>query len=215
MKTRCAFEQLVPILVVFLVCGCATRIPKSEITPKLYSGTEKNVAVGVIEARPYVLSGNKGPRFEGIFRDGFGMPLPGFTAPERPGEEPFAGLLSGMIKDGLSDAGANVSVVNLPAGSPVDDAWKKMSETGASRYILLRVSESNWDVGGRTPTYKYDFGLIVASKGSTVLGSKNLAGAQNLTDRTRRHPLDAFSLTYRSLIENMFSDPAIRQALGN
>jgi hypothetical protein len=120
-----------------------------------------------------------------------------------------------MIKDGLSDAGANVSVVSLPAGSPVDDAWKKMSETGASRYILLRVSESNWDVGGRTPTYKYDFGLIVASKGSTVLGSKNSAGAQNLTDRTRRHPLDAFSLTYRSLIENMFSDPAIKKALGN
>jgi len=216
MKTRFALKLLLPILGVFLVYGCATvaRVPKSEITPKLYSGTEKNVAVSVIEARPYVVSGNKGPRFEGIFRDDWGIPL-SFLAPERPGEEPFAGLLSGMIKDGLSDAGANVSVVSLPAGSPVDDAWKKMSETGASRYILLRVSESNWDVGGRTPTYKYDFGLIVASKGSTVLGSKNLAGVQNLTDRTRRHPLDTFSLTYRSFIENMFSDPAIKKALGN
>ena len=52
MKTRFAFKLLLPILVVFLVYGCATRVPKSEITPKLYSGTEKNVAVGVIEARP-------------------------------------------------------------------------------------------------------------------------------------------------------------------
>jgi hypothetical protein len=215
MKTRLAFKQLLPILVVFLVYGCTTPVPKSEITPKLYSGTEKNVAVGVIEARPYVLSGNKGPRFEGIFRDQFGIPVPPLFSPERPGKEPFVDLLSGMIKDGLSDAGAKVSVVSLPAGSSVDDPWKKMADTGASRYILMRVNESNWDDGGRSPTYKYNFGLVVAGKGGTVLGSTNLAGEQANRRAGRRDPFDTYSLSYRSLIEKMFSDPAIKQALGN
>jgi len=214
MKTWLAFKQLLPILVVFLVCGCTTPVPKSELTPKLYSGTEKNVAVGVIEARPYVVSGEKGPRFEGIMRDEFGMPIPSFFTPKRPGEERFVDLLSGMIKDGLSDAGANVSVVGLPAGSSADDAWKKMSATGASRYILMRVNESNWNDGGRSPTYKYAFRLVVAGKGGTVLGSKDLAGEE--TRRRGKHdPLDNYSLTYRRFIESMFSDPAIKQALGN
>ena len=214
MKTRLAFKQLLPILVVFLAYGCTTPVPKSELRPKLYSGTEKNVAVGVIEARPYVVSGEKGPRFEGIMRDQFGMPLPSFVTPERPGKESFVDLLSGMIKEGLSDAGANVSVVGLPAGSSADDAWKKMSGTGAGRYILLRVKESNWNDGQRSPTYRYDFGLVVAGTGGTVLGSKNLAGEQ--TERRGRHdPFDSYSLTYRKLLENMFSDPAIKQALGS
>ena len=214
MTTRLPFKQLSLILVVFLVYGCATPVPKSELTPKLYSGTEKNVAVGVIEARPYVLSGNKGPRFEGIFRDQFGMPLPAFVSAERPGKERFVDLLSGMIKDGLSDAGSNVSVVSLPGGTSADDAWKKMAETGAGRYILMRVNESNWDDGGRNPTYKYNFDLVVAGKGDTVLGSKNLAGTQT-NRRAMRDPFDTYSLTYRGLIENLFSEPAIKQALGN
>jgi hypothetical protein len=214
MTARRAFKQLFPILVVLLVYGCTTPVPKSELIPRLYSGTEKNVAVGVIEARPYVLSGNRGPRFEGIFRDQFGMPLPAFVAPDRPGKEPFVDLLSSMIKDGLSDAGSNVSVVSLPGGSSEDNAWKKMAETGASRYILMRVNESNWDDGGRSPTYKYDLALVVAGKGGTVLGSKYLSGTQS-NRRVRRDPYDTYSLTYRGLIENMFSDPAIKQALGN
>ena len=214
MKTRLAFKKLLPLMVVILVNGCATPVPKSELRPKLYSGTEKSIAVGVIEARPYVVSGEKGPRFEGIMRDEFGMPLPSFFTPKRPGEERFVDLLSGMIKDGLSDAGSNVSVVSLPAGSSPDDAWKKMSATGAGRYILMRVNESNWNDGGRSPTYKYDFVLVVGGKGGIVLGSKNLAGQQ--TNRRGKHdPFDNYSLTYRSLIESMFSDPAIKQALGN
>jgi len=214
MKTRLALKRLLPILPVFLICACAIPVPKSELTPKLYSGAEKNLAVGVIEARPYVVSGEKGPRFEGIMRDQFGMPLPSFIAPDRPGKEPFVDVLSGMIKDGLSNAGANVSVVSLPAGSSPDEAWKKMSGTGAGRYIVLRVKESNWNDGGRTPTYRYDFGLVVAGKGGTVLGAKNLAGERN-EKRERRESFDMYSLVYRSVIENLFSDPAIKQALGN
>jgi hypothetical protein len=214
MKIRFVLKQFVPILSVFLIYGCATPVPKSEITPKLYSGAEKNVAVGVIEARPYVLSGNKSAKFEGIIRGGFGIPH-SIDRPRRPAEERFVDLLAGMIKDGLSDAGANVSIVSLSAGSSVDEAWKKMSETGAGRYVLMRVNESNWDVGGRTVTYKYDFGLIVAGKGGTVLGSKNLAGEQENSPSTKYNAFDMHSVIYRGLIESMFSEPAIKRGLGN
>ena len=47
-----------------------------------------------------------------------------------------------------------------------------------------------------------------------MLGAKNLAGEQN-EKRARRDPFDMYSLIYRSVIENLFSDPAIKQALGN
>jgi hypothetical protein len=62
------------LLALFLLAGCATPVDKSEITPKLIVA-EKNLAVSVVEGRPYVLDGSKTPKFEGIVRGAFGIPM--------------------------------------------------------------------------------------------------------------------------------------------
>jgi hypothetical protein len=204
------------LLAVLLLGGCATPVEKSEITPKLYGSAEKNVALSVVEARPYVISGSKTPKFEGVIRGGFGIPHT-LNRPNRPESERFVDLLAGMVKDGLSEAGVNVTVVSLPIGVSVDDALKKMSETNAARYIVIRVAESNWDAGGLSGnfSYKYDFGVFVAGPGGLERQGKHFSANEANAASDTYNVWDMHSVRYRQIIESMFADPVIRAALQN
>ena len=203
------------LLAVLLLGGCATPVDKSEITPKLYSNADKNIALAVIEARPYVITGNKTPKFEGIVRGGFGVPLT-VDRPNRPAEERFVDYLAGMIKDGMEQAGAKVTVLAVPVNASLEDTLAKMAPTGASRYVVLRVVESNWDMGGISGmlAYKYDFSLFVAGPGKQTQG-KTLAANEANKASDKYNVFDMHSVRYREILETMFADPAIKSALQN
>jgi hypothetical protein len=214
MHTTPRVAWLFAVLSAALLAGCATPAEKSEITPKFYSSAEKNVALTVIEARPYVLSGDKTPKFEGLVRGAFGIPHT-FNRPNRPPEERFVDFLAQMIRDGLADAGTNVAIVAMPNGASLDDAWKKMSETGAARYIAIRVLESNWDVGGFTFSYKYDMGVHVAGPGSFKMQAKQFSANEQNKPSGKHNVWDMHSVRYKEILESMFADPLISQALQN
>jgi hypothetical protein len=215
--TRRPLILLAPVLLALaLLSGCATPIEKSEITPKLYASAEKTVALSVLEARPYVLTGGKTAKFEGIVRGGFGIPVT-VDRPNRPAEERFVDLLAGMVKDGLTEAGVNVNVVAMPTGASLDDALKKMSETSARRYIVIRVVESTWDAGGLSGnlSYKYDFTIFVGRPGATQPQGKTFAASEANKASDKYNVFDMHSVRYKEIIESMFADPQIRQALQN
>src|SRR5437773_2584575 len=145
---RILVKWLAPALATFLVHGCVLLPPvppKSEITPRLYSGAERTVALTVIEARTDVLSGETPPKAEGIVRAPIG---PSLVATHRkyPVGDRLVDYFAGMINDGLSEAGANVVVVSMSNGASTDEAWRRLSETVADRYIVMRVNESKWDM---------------------------------------------------------------------
>lgn len=197
-------KKLFFLLAALFLGGCATPVDKSEITPKLYSNAGKNIALAVIEARPYVVTGNKTPKFEGIVRGGFGIPV-AVDRPGRPAEERFVDYLAGMIKDGMEQAGAKVTVLAVPVNASLEDTLARMAPTGAGRYVVLRLLESNWDAGGLSGmlSYKYDFALFVAGPGGFQTQRKNFAAN------------DMHSVRYREILETMFADPVIRGALLN
>ena len=201
------------LLAALFLGGCATPVDKSEITPKLYSNADKNIALAVIEARPYVITGNKTPKFEGIVRGGFGIPV-AVDRPNRPADERFVDYLAGMIKDGMEQAGAKVTLLTVPVNAPLEDTLAKMGPTGASRYVVLRVVESNWDMGGISGmlAYKYDFSLFVAGPGRQTQG-KTLAANEANKASDKYNVFDMHSVRYREILEQMFADPAIRSAL--
>jgi hypothetical protein len=204
------------LLAAFFLGGCATPVDRSEITPKLYTSPEKSVAVSVIEARPYVLAGTKTPKYEGVVRGGFGIPMT-LDRPNRPAGERFVDMIAGMVKDGLTDAGNNVDVVAMPNGATVDDALKKMSATSARRYVVIQVLESNWDAGGLSGNfaYKYDFNLYVARPGALQPQGKSFNAQEANKASDKYNVFDMHSVRYREIIETMFADPVVRQALQN
>jgi hypothetical protein len=194
--------------------GCATPIERSDATPKLYSTPVKSIALAVLEARPYVVSGNKTPKFEGIVRGGFGIPHT-LDRPKRPAEERFVDLFAGLVKDGLTDAGTKVDIIAMPVGASVEAALMRMSEGDAARHVVIQVLESNWDAGGLSGNflYKYDFGIYVRRRGAAQPTGKHFIATESNPASDKYNVFDMHSVRYKQIIESMFADPLIRKAL--
>ena len=200
------------LLVAAQLGGCATPIEKSETTPRLYAVPEPNIALAVIEARPYVLAGSKQPWFEGHVRGVFGIPH-AIRRPKRPENERFVDYFAELVKEGLAQSGMNPTVVAVPNGASLDDAQKKLSASNAGRYVVIRVVESNWDLGSvNLNSYKYHFDMNVARPGGSWSGKIFSANEANKPS-DKYNVFDMHTLRYRNVIETMFNDPAIRQAL--
>jgi hypothetical protein len=196
--------------------GCATPIERNDATPKLYASPEKSIALTVLEARPYVVSGNKTPKFEGIVRGGFGIPHT-IDRSNRPADERFVDLLAGIVKDGLTDAGVKVDVIAMPVGASLQGTLKKMAEGSAPRYVVIQVLESNWDAGGISGNflYKYDFGVYVGRRGGDRPAGKQFFANESNRASDKYNVFDMHSVRYKEIIESMFADPVIRKALQN
>ena len=117
----------------------------------------------------------------------------------------------------VSAAAANVTVIAMPVGASFEDAWKKMSETSAARYIVIRVLESNWDAGGLSGnlSYKYEFGIHIAGPGEFKQLSKHFSAQEANPASQKYNVWDMHSVRYRQIFESMFSDPMVRAALQN
>jgi hypothetical protein len=201
-----------------LLAGCATPVPKSEITPKLYASIDNNVALAVIDARPYVLSGEKTPQYEGFIRGAFGIPTTVYR-PNRPEGERFVDQFADMVRNGLTQEGVKAAVVPIPVGASVADALATLSKTDARRYVVIHVAECNWEFGAHfaTSTWKYDFDIIVA--GPEGFQTRNKRFTEVDTSKLPRpesyNIFDNYSLHYRRAIETIFNDPLVRGALQN
>jgi hypothetical protein len=214
MQTRSLFGILALVVAVSLAGGCATPIEKGDATPKLARGAEAKVAVSVIEARTYVLSGEKTTKFEGIFRGAFGIPH-SINRPNRPADERFVDYLAEMLKDGLAGAGHDATVVKLPENASLDSAWTKLAETGAGQFIVIRVLESNWDAGGISGNfvYKYEFDLRLAGRGGPAWRGKTFVAREVNPASGTYNVFDMHTVRYKAIMESMFADPEIRSLL--
>lgn len=213
---RFAFLGFVAITT--LLAGCAAQVPKEEITPKLYASADNNLALTVIEARPYVLSGEKTPQYEGLIRGSFGIPRTVYR-PNRPEGERFVDQFAGMVRDGLAQQGVKVSLVPMPVGASHADALAALAKTGAPRYVVIHVDDCNWEFGAAsfgTSTWKYDFDVVVAGPGGFQPRNKRFTSVDASRLPNGSYTIfDNYSIFYRRAIETMFNDPTIRQALQN
>jgi hypothetical protein len=206
------------LAIVALIAGCAAPMPKSEATPKLYASVDNSVALAVIEARPYVLDGTKTPEYEGFLRGAFGIPNTVYR-PNRPEGERFVDQLAGLVRDGLAQEGVKVAVLPMPLGASVEETLVKLSQTDARRYLVIHVADCNWEFGlhGMTSTWKYNFGVTVAGPAGFQTRNKRFTDVDTskLPKADSYNVFDNYSIHYRRVIESMFDDPQIRQALQN
>lgn len=175
------------------------------------SGAGKPVALAVVDARPYVVSGHKAPNFVGLQRGGFANPFDVTTVSGKPMAEDF----QDTIATSLRRNGTDVRPVTLPPGAGGDAARAALARTGAERAILLRLNE--WKADSMvSASLIYDVRLDVLDRSGESLGGTNAAGRDVLGGNFMNgpgHANEAVPAAYRRRLEQLFADPKVVAAL--
>lgn len=155
------------------------------------SGTDK-VAVEVVDARPYVLNGERQPDFIGVQRGGFGNPFDVRTASGRP----MAAEMRDAIATALSKQGYTVVGAKHPAPRKMElrvAEWK----TDAMLHFGLR-----WDL---TLSVYDDRGVLLAKSASN--GKEEQQGA-GLPSHNSQSAARYFEMKFTQLVR----DESVRKA---
>ncbi len=209
-STRRSFCLLVTVLLV----SCATPATRSDLTPTFSGLTSSHITIGVVDSRPYVISGNKEPWFEGIMRGGFGIPYT-FNRPDRPPNETFADRIAKMLERTFTDAGSQVTVVRLARGSTQSAARGKLKPHTKDAALLIRIHDSRFDAGGFSFDYPYHFQLSVLDPEGNTLAQASVQGRDAHTPSSKYNVWDMYGVVYRDKFEQLLVKPEIQLAIAS
>ncbi len=147
-------------------------------TLNLDAATEKQVALGVQDQRPYVTSGDKSPEFVGLARAGVGIPYGIHTQSGRPLADDFATAISSA----LEAKKIKVTTVTIPYTDSRDQAIKLLQDVKAPRSLLVTITD--W----KTEMYvnaSADVGLIadVYDASGALLATNTVRDRQAISNR--------------------------------
>lgn len=155
------------------------------------SGTGK-LAVDVVDARPYVLSGDKKPDFVGLQRGGFGNPFDVRTASGRPlATEMRDAISSALTKQGFAVVGASEA---------------------APRKMELRVFDWKTDVMMKMKTV-YDLQLTVFDGNGAQLAQSKTKGEDVGTGGFESGNAVNAARTFELRFTELLRDESVRNAL--
>lgn len=118
-------------------CGSLYRINYSNIRADLkYSGS-RSVAIGVLDARPYVLSGKHNPRYVGTIRGGYGNPFDLLTQSDLQ----LADEMATTLADSLRDKGFKVLATKSAVGSDASGMLSEIGSAGAERLVVVEMKD--------------------------------------------------------------------------
>ena len=201
---------LLMLLFIFTGCAVGNQYDYAATEVSLPLAGDGELGVGVLERRPYVLDGDKGPEFVGMQRGGFGNPFDVDTA----SGNPLVDDMSTAIQNALRSSGYTVSSLEFDPSDSTAIA-SALSKSGKAKNIVLVVTEWKTDVY-MNMTLHYDLTLHVVSKDGDKLaenrdqGTEKLSGA-GFEKQNSRLAADAFE----TKVGRMFNNPDIQAALNN
>ncbi len=203
----------VVVATVFITSGCAVGVKHQyhDINPETTLHIHGNIAVGVHDRRPYVVTGDKAETFVGLTRGGYGNPFDVNTESGSPLAKDFRAAIVSLLKR----SGATVTEVEFKPSASGVDVRQFLTQTGADKSVLLTLREWKSDTYMSTALH-YDIELIVFGSKNDVLGNKTLVGKDDLGGSLVNPPAHARSAVpaaFRKKLEELFSDPNIVQAL--
>lgn len=204
-------RSLLVVLAALAASGCAVGNRHSyTMGPDLAAQGTLSVAVAAQEARPYVLSGEKGQTFSGLQRGGFGNPFDVNTESGRALADDF----SNAITSALSRRGFKATAVSVAAGAPAD-ARALAAGAGAERVALVSIVEWKSDTYQNVALH-YDLLLRVFDASGTQLATNRITGRDNLGGSAWNppaHARGAVPAAYRKKLEELFGAPDIVSSL--
>ncbi|ACS78807.1 hypothetical protein [Maridesulfovibrio salexigens] len=204
---------LICILSLVTLTGCAVgnKYDLASAVPEVSHSSNKEVALGVQDARAYVIDGDKTQDFIGLQRGGFGNPFDVTTLSGKPlAEDILNAIAAGMEKQGYK-----VSKVTIPALSKAETAISKLSAEKKSRSML--VSILNWKSDTMySVAMHYDFRATVYNESGKKLAETTLQGEDELGGSMVNPPAHAMKVVPQALEEQLtkiINSPAITDAL--
>lgn len=166
------------VFLVSLLAGCAigNKVDYRAQSVSLNTGSEKSIALGVHDQRPYVLSGNKNPQFVGIQRGGYGNPFNVSTESGGPLAQDFATSIS----NALTRSGAKVNAKAYPHSASNDAVTKQLLAVDAERFLLISYKEWKTDSFLNTSLH-YDITAQVLQSDGTVVAENHLSGEDKIS----------------------------------
>jgi hypothetical protein len=193
--------------------GCAVGVKHQydNVQPQLKVATGSKVAVGVQDARSYVVTNNKPETFVGVQRGGFGNPFDVNTESGKPLASDFVNVIAASLKR----SGATVTAVELSPKLNDAGVKKALMSVGTGKAVLVVLREWKSDTMTNTALL-YDLSLSVMSAGGDVLATKKLAGTDDLGGSIMNppgHAREVVPVAFRKKLEELFADPAVVRAL--
>ena len=209
MMTRIA--AVLALTLLLGACAFGNRYDYAAQVPNLEIATEDRVAVGVVDQRPYVVSGRNTPEWVGLQRSGFGIPYGVHTKSDKP----LAHDLTDTIAAALTEKGVQTEAVYLGPSATRQPGIDALVSTGAGKSIL--ISFLQW----KSDTYTnvaliYDATAEVFDEKSQSLAQNQIAGQDDLGGdfiNPPGHAERAVPEETRKIIERLLSAPEIVQAL--
>lgn len=167
--------------------------------------SKQRVAVATVDARPYVLSGNKPPTFVGLMRGGYGNPFDVATDSGRP----LADDVSISIVKALDATGVSASKVIVAPRADIEDARQMLLESVADRYAFLVMRAWKSDTYYNTGL-SFDLDLSILGPDGGIAAVERIRGQDDLGSGNPREPIEE---AFKRKIEMIFNDPAIKAAL--
>ncbi len=204
-----------PILILILLSACVNRFDYNSPLVGLEAETDKTVAVGTLDSRPYVNSGDKTPDFVGLQRGSYGIPFSVFTFTKKP----MADDLTSAVVEGLRAKGIDVSSVITTPSPTNNEALNLLAGTDTDRDLLITLYELKSD-GAYNHRLFYDVEIVVLDGDGKLLArtkAKEIVPVSDLEDLAA--PLGAefnSGLTgdaFRLVLATMLNEDEIKNAL--
>jgi hypothetical protein len=199
-------------LILALSTGCAVgnKHQYAGVAPNLTVETSRTTAVAVQDRRPYVLDGDKDPKFVGIQRGGFGNPFDVTTESGRP----LANDMCQAIVAALKKRNVAATPVDVLPKATDDEAKQVLLTASADRQILIRLIEWKSDTYQNTALI-YDVRLSVFDAGGKLLVENARQGRDDLGGGfiAPSHAKEAVPEAFRRIFEELLNEPKVLAAL--
>jgi hypothetical protein len=210
-KNLALLLALLSIAILFSGCAVGNRHHYQDVLADIQYSGDIAVGVGTQDARPYVISGDKAPRFVGLSRGGFGNTFDINTESGRP----LADDVGQDISKSLAQKGFKPVIVEL---SPQDDdatVFDKLAASKAPRLIFMKLKEWKSDTYTNTALI-YNVDLRVMDENGKILAEKFLEGRDNLKGSVMNppaHAKKAVPIALKQKLEELLNDPGVQKAL--
>ena len=179
---------------------------------ELRGNSSAPIVIGVLDERPYVVSGEKPAKYIGEFELSMGGPYDAFTTSKQPMAHEFTEKLPQLLGGQFSQ----LKTVKLPIGLTKQAAVDKLLESGSDKVVLISLKEWKSHTAIDTSLW-FDAQLESFNSKKQLLGFKRIQGHDTFGGAAIAGPITNAKRTlphaFRQKMQALFSDPLVMASL--